>query len=191
MPAGNSKHSGPEPGCLQATRGLGKPCPSLATPLLLLAISNEIDTMLNKSFGATVLPLMQHTHSLERLHLPQQNKNCSCYELSIFAAELATGKFSFCKKSSKGLVDLLKNTESWDSPELLKSFQELLFWKLLSLFTMGFETSEREKTTYFPFMESEKERIFPLIVLITDQCIHELKGIPYQASLVLSLLSKP
>lgn len=131
MPAGNSKRSGPEPGCLQAPRGLGKPCSSLATPLLLLVFSNEIDTILDKSFGATFLSLMQHTHSLEWLHLPQQNKNCSCYELSIFAAELATEKFSFCKKSSKDLVDLLKNTESWDSLELLKSFQELLFWNCL------------------------------------------------------------
>lgn len=61
-------------------------------------------------------------------------------------------------------------TESWESPEAFKSFKELLFLKLLSLVTMGFENSEIQKTTYFPFTELEKERIFLLSVLITDCC---------------------
>lgn len=64
---------------------------------------------------------MQHTHSLEWLHLPQQNENHSCYKLPIFAAEFATEKFSFWDKSSKDLVDLLKN-------RVMRKPRSALYW---------------------------------------------------------------
>lgn len=81
-------------------------------------------------------------------------------------------------------------TVSWESPEVLKSFQELILLKLLSLFTMGFKTSERQKTTYLPFIELEKKDISTdciyhwLVILLTSRY-------PRSGSPVLSLLSKP